>query len=80
MNVRAALKGQYHAALAMLKQAIEQCPDELWDGGQAVPFWQVAYHTLYYTHLYLQQREEDFRPWEHHGKEHHDLPWPPENG
>jgi len=28
-----ALKSQYHAALAMLRLAIERCPDDLWSGG-----------------------------------------------
>ena len=65
----------------MLKQAIEQCPDVLWAGdAYPVPFWRVAYHTLYFTHLYLQQTEQDFRPWEHHRDEYHDLPWPPDSG
>lgn len=81
MDVHAALKGQYHAALAMLRQAIERCPDPQWNGGpHPVPFWRVAYHTLYFTHLYLQQREELFRPWESHREEYHDLPWPPGSG
>ena len=81
MNVQAALKGQYHAALAMLKQAIEQCPNDLWDGGgYPVPFWRVVYHTLYATHLYLQQNEQAFHPWEHHREGHQDLPWPPDSG
>jgi hypothetical protein len=53
MDIQAALKAQYHAAMAMLKQAIEQCPDELWNGpGQAVPFWRVAYHALFFAHLF----------------------------
>jgi len=119
MNVQDALKGQYHASLAMLKQAIEMCPNELWDGGShpfvasvaplvenvapppsavrnsrgarrnlgaqsglimdrnPVPFWRVVYHTLYAAHMYLQQTEEDFRPWEHHRDGYNDLPWPP---
>ncbi len=81
MNIQAALQGQYHAALAMLKQAIEKCPDDLWAGdAYPVPFWRVAYHTLYFTHLYVQQAEQDFRPWEHHREEYHDLPWPPDSG
>ncbi len=65
---RSALKSQYHAALAMLRAAIRRCPDDLWtsSGGHANPFWRIAYHTLYYTHLYLQPNNWAFRPWEHH--------------
>jgi hypothetical protein len=81
MNVQAALKGQYHAALAMLKKTIEQCSDDLWIGGDhPVAFWRVAYHTLFFTHLYLQPNVEAFRPWKHHRKEHEclgPLPYPP---
>lgn len=81
MNIRAALKGQYHAALGMLKQAIEQCPDGLWDDGPyPVPFWRVVYHTLHGTHMYLQPSESAFRRWEHHREGHDDLPWPPDSG
>jgi hypothetical protein len=81
MDVRQALKSQYHASLAMLKQAIEQCPEDLWAGG-AYPtaFWRVAYHTLFFTHLYLQPDELAFRPWEHHRTEYQflgALPFPP---
>lgn len=80
MDLKPALKKQYHAALAMLREAIELCPDELWDSGPfKVPYWQVAYHTLYFTHLYLQPNLESFVPWELHRNEHHDLPWPPES-
>jgi hypothetical protein len=63
--VRASLKSQYHAALAMLGDAIARCPDDLWlDARPANAFWQVAYHALYFTHLYLQPNEAAFRPWE----------------
>jgi hypothetical protein len=66
--VRSALKSQYHAALAMLRTAIRRCPDELWvsSGGHQNPFWQIAYHTLFYTDLYLQPNNWVFSPWEHH--------------
>lgn len=81
MDVQAALTSQYHAALAMLRQAVERCPDDLWAGGNyPVPFWRVAYHTLFYTHFYLAQSERAFRPWELHRDEHQFLssvPWPP---
>jgi hypothetical protein len=66
-NIRFALKGQYHAALAMLQRTLEQCPDELWDRKDQVnAFWQVAYHTLFFAHLYLQPKVTAFRPWEQH--------------
>lgn len=65
--VRAALKGQYHAALAMLREAIELCPDELWlDQAPRNAFWQVAYHALFFVHLYLMDTPEQFVPWEGH--------------
>jgi len=67
---RAALKSQYHATLAMLKAAITRCSDDLWisRGGHANPYWRIAYHTLFYTHLYLQPNNRVFTPWEHHYK------------
>ena len=68
--VRSVLKSQYHAALAMLREAIERCPDETWCSSQHVnAFWQVAYHTLFFAHLYLQPNEAAFRAWEHHQAE-----------
>ena len=77
-----ALKSQYHAALAMFRLAIERCPDRLWSGGEYVnPTWRIAYHVLYYTHLYIQPSAADFSPWEHHQTGIHDLddiPAPPE--
>ncbi|HZW98880.1 MAG TPA: DinB family protein [Trueperaceae bacterium] len=65
--IRSVLKSQYHAGLAMLRQTIELCPEELWfDAAPRNSFWQVAYHALFFTHLYLMPREEDFVPWEGH--------------
>jgi len=81
MNVRAALKGQYHAALGMLREAVEKCPQGMWDGsGHEVPFWRVVYHTLYAAHMYLQPNEAGFSPWEGHRLDYNDLPWPPGSG
>jgi hypothetical protein len=65
--LRSILKSQYHAALAMLRETIELCPDDVWYSDRHTnSFWQIAYHTLFFTHLYLQQSEADFVPWEHH--------------
>lgn len=69
-NLKPALKGQYHAALDMLKGAIEECPEALWTGGNPPRhFWRLAYHTLFFTHLYLEIRAEDFVAWEQHRDE-----------
>jgi len=69
-GLRSALKSQYHATLAMLRSSIRRCPDDLWTdaGGHANPFWRIAYHTLFYTHLYLQPNNRVFRPWEQQQK------------
>ena len=68
-TLRTVLKRQYHAALAMLRDAIEQCPDEEWlSRDHKNAFWQVAYHVLFFTHLYLQPNEAAFVLWsQHHG-------------
>ena len=75
------IQSQYHAALEMLKQAITLCPDELWnEETHENRFWHISYHVLFYTHLYLQDREEDFVPWSKHQDESQFLgllPWPP---
>jgi hypothetical protein len=73
--LRSGLKSQYHASLAMLRDAIERCPDDLWLSTEhRNAFWQVAYHTLFFTHLYLHPRLQAFRPWEGHqsGVQHED--------
>jgi hypothetical protein len=80
--LRSTLKSQYHATLAMLRQAVERCPDDLWvSRAHANPFWRIAYHALFYTHLYIQPNLESFRPWKGHQAYIEDLddtPPPPE--
>jgi hypothetical protein len=74
-EIKRALKGQYHAGLAMLRQAVEKCPEDLWLAGtHPRNTWRIAYHALYYTHLYLQTREEAFVPWAKH-REHVPALW-----
>ena len=67
MNIKDAIKSQYSASLAMLRQTIECCPDSLW---QSTAYqnrtWHIAYHVLFYTHFYLYPTENDFVPWEKH--------------
>lgn len=66
-TLRSILKSQYHASLAMLRETLDRCPDDLWSNtDHRNSFWQLAYHTLFFSHLYIQQNEAAFRPWEHH--------------
>lgn len=67
IQIKRALKGQYHAGLAMLRQTLEVCPEDLWlQGEHPRNFWRIAYHALFYTHLYLQTEESAFQGWEKH--------------
>jgi len=67
MDIRFALKRQYHAGLAMLRECVEKATDDVWLAGtHPRNFWRIAYHGVFYTHLYLGQTEEDFKPWEKH--------------
>jgi hypothetical protein len=81
MNVKEAIKSQYHASFEMLKQAIVKCPESMWDDQEDKNrFWHVAYHALFYTHLYLQPAREDFSPWTKHRDKYESLrssPRPP---
>ncbi|MFZ4509165.1 MAG: hypothetical protein ACOYON_15875 [Fimbriimonas sp.] len=65
-ELKTALKHQYHASLAMLKQAVVLCPDEVWVAGEAPRFfWRIVYHTLFYTNWYMQASSADAQHWEH---------------
>ena len=72
--LRAALNNQYGAALAMLRQAIERCPDDLWlDPSYPNAFWHLAYHATFFVHLYLHRDRESFQFWEKHRPEYQFL-------
>jgi hypothetical protein len=80
-DVRAVIRSQYHAALEMLRQTIAKCPEALWlDASTANRYWQVAYHSLFYVHLYVQPSEHDFTAWPKHRADYNYLgpkPRPP---
>jgi len=48
----------------MLRQTVQQFPDEAWTrrDHRNAP-WQIAYHVLYFTHLYLMPDEAAFQAW-----------------
>jgi len=56
---------QIRAALKMLRAAIEACPDPLWNReSDHNRFWVLAYHALFFAHLYLFPSEKAFERWE----------------
>ena len=66
-TLRSVLKSQYHASLAMLREAVERCPPDEWvSTGHKNAFWQVSSHALFFAHLYLQRDEAAFCLWEQH--------------
>lgn len=67
VDSRLAIQRQTHAALAMLAQCVERCPDEVWlSGVHPRTFWRIAYHAAAYAHLYLFPDLDSFRPWTKH--------------
>ncbi|NUN53389.1 MAG: response regulator [Planctomycetaceae bacterium] len=80
--LRRMLKSQYHAALAMLREAVERCPDALWDDpAHTNRTWQIAYHALFFARYYggPDERFDDF--WEGHRSDTRNpdgIPGPPE--
>ena len=83
MNTKDVIKSQYYASLEMLERAVESCPESMWaDATHKNKFWHIAFHALFYTHLYLQPAQEDFVPWEKHRQDYQfmgPVPWPPHN-
>ena len=76
MNTKQVIQSQYLAALEMLKQVIVQCPEAVWDApGDKFKFWSKSYHALFFAHLYLQDAEKDFIPWEKHHDPDGDIPF-----
>jgi hypothetical protein len=61
-TVKTLIVSQYEAALSMLKACVDRCPDTAWDARVAsYKFWQVVFHTLFFTDLYLGPDDESFR-------------------
>jgi len=75
---------QYNKALDMIDEFIDKCPDDFWlsDEFQS-PAWQVCYHALFYTNIYLSPTEEGILKWGESREEYHNLrrineDWKPE--
>ncbi|MBS1709205.1 MAG: DinB family protein [Armatimonadetes bacterium] len=74
MDIKDALKGQYLAAFRMLRECVTVCPPEMWLSGQPPrEFWKIAYHAVFYGHLYMGQGVDVFKPFRLHEDAAHDL-------
>lgn len=54
---------QFGAAIDMLENALDACPDAIWsDRSRRPEYWYIAYHTLFWLDLYLTGSVEGFAP------------------
>ena len=65
-SYKSLIANQYEASLCTLNKCIEACPEDAWYAPVVnLTFCQVAFHTLFFTDLYLgsdveSQRKQDF--------------------
>jgi hypothetical protein len=54
---------QFGAAIDMLENALDACPDDLWSDRSRQPeFWYLVFHTLFFLDLSLSGAVEGFHP------------------
>src|SRR5690606_41663334 len=64
-TTQAILAPQYRASLGLLRQALEQVPEEQWSTAEYNnPIWQIAYHVLWGTKFYLGATPESYVPFD----------------
>jgi hypothetical protein len=62
-EIRNILWHQFGAAIDMLENALQACPDTLWgDRIGNSEFWYIAFHSLFYLDLYLSKSDKGFTP------------------
>ncbi len=70
IEFRTSIWSQFGAAIDMLSDAINFCPDHLWtsvvwkdpEDERYGQFWFVAYHTIFWLDLYLTGSKQGFTP------------------
>jgi len=66
---------QFAASIQVLRNAIEACPDELWDDrSDGTPVWHIAYHAMFFCDLYFTRDLKSFKAPDFHVENHHFLP------
>jgi hypothetical protein len=62
-TAKTVLWSQFGAAIDMLENAINACPDDLWGDQKREPqFWYLVYHTLFWLDFYLSDSPDGFQP------------------
>ena len=70
MDFTTAIKNQTHAALHMLAECVDGCPQDLWLSGEHPrPYWKIAYHVTMYSQCFLNPSFDSWQRWEHHRRE-----------
>src|SRR5438477_10219918 len=59
-SLKTELWKQFGAAIDMFENALQKCPDSLWNDGKN--FWYIAYHTLFFLDYYLTEEPGTFKP------------------
>lgn len=59
-TIKEGLWTQFGASIDMLENAINLCPDELWDNDKY--FWYWSYHCLFWLDYYLSLDPKNFAP------------------
>ena len=68
--LKSALSQQFVSTIDMLENALQACPEELWqvrlwddaELPRAAEFWYLVYHTLFWLDLYLSGTVDGFTP------------------
>lgn len=72
--VRFALKRQFLATLAMFRQCVERCPEDVWTSGRHPRnYWRIAYHAAFYADLYSGPGIVGYQPCDLHDESATDL-------
>jgi len=71
MDLLKIVTSQYNASLEMFEDAVTHCPESLWqEPNYKNRFWHIAFHTMFWTHMYLNDSEHTFEKWEKHIKDY----------
>ena len=59
-SIKDSIWSQFGASLDMLENAIEMCPNELWN--TSLNFWYISYHCTFWTDYFLTLEPSNFIP------------------